>query len=210
MKPVRVADVVAGIPYQCEDDLEAVTATSITADSREVQPGAIFVAVKGLSSDGHAFLDQAVSSGAVAVVVSQISASHDLGVPVVAVENTATVLGTLAATFYSNPAESMVMIGITGTNGKTTCSYLLETMIEEAGGKPGVIGTVNFRFAGNCRKASQFSGFLHQRVRMLRRLLSQPRVRSTTQRLAGKVLSSGASSGSGGSLRRRRCLICLM
>jgi UDP-N-acetylmuramyl-tripeptide synthetase len=87
-------------------------------------------------------------------VINSDSAVADLAVPVVRVADTSRTLGQIAAAFYGNPAAAMTIIGITGTNGKTTCSYLLEEMVSEAGGKPGVIGTVNFRFAGICREAS--------------------------------------------------------
>lgn len=154
MMALKLTDLLAGISYQCGADVSAVKVSAISADSRLVRPGAVFVAVAGASSDGHDFLKQAQAAGAVAVVVNQDSRISDLEVPVVKVVDTTTVLGQMAAAFYGKPAERMIVVGITGTNGKTTCSYLLEEIVHETGGRPGVIGTVNFRFAGTTREAS--------------------------------------------------------
>lgn len=116
---------------------------SIHYDSRTVMPGGIFVAITGLQSDGHEFIDQAVKRGAVAVVANRpVTAS----VVTVQVANTRQSLAVLAAHFYGYPSRELVVIGITGTNGKTTTSYLIEKMLTAAGFKVGVIGTINYRF----------------------------------------------------------------
>ncbi len=154
MKAKSLINLIVSINYQEGEDLGDVEVSSITADSRLVRPGALFVAVKGTNSDGHDYVNQAVANGAVAVVVNSDWRGIDCGVAQVRVADTAAVIGTLAARLYDNPAERMIVIGITGTNGKTTCSYLLEEMLAEAGASPGVIGTVNFRFGGICREAS--------------------------------------------------------
>jgi UDP-N-acetylmuramyl-tripeptide synthetase len=154
MKARLLGDILAGIAYVSGDDVVGIEVSSITADSRLVQPGSLFVAVAGVSVNGHDYLRQAVTAGASAVVIKEASGAGDLGVPQIKVADTGAVLGKLAAAFYGNPAERMTVIGITGTNGKTTCTYLLEEILVEAGGSPGVIGTVNFRFGGICRESS--------------------------------------------------------
>lgn len=154
MRSVRLADLLVGLDHQTEDDLATLVISSITDDSRQVQPGSLFVAVAGASADGHDYLERAVAAGARAVVVNKRSPVVDLGVPQIRVADTAALLGTLAAAFYGNPADKMTVVGITGTNGKTTCAYLLEEVVAAAGGRPGVVGTVNFRFPGVCRPAS--------------------------------------------------------
>lgn len=154
MKSWWLTDLLVGIDYQAEHDLARIEISSITADSRLVQPGSLFVAVAGLSANGHDYLTQAVQAGAVAVLVNRDSKVTGLGVPQIKVADTVVALGTLAAAFYGNPADRMIIIGITGTNGKTTCAYLLEKLVTEAGGNPGVIGTVNYRYPGVCREAS--------------------------------------------------------
>mgnify|MGYP005838526039 CR=1 FL=1 len=154
MKVRTVAELMADLPYVGPADGADPEVLSISADSRAVEPGALFVAVKGLQSDGHDYLHQAVEAGAGAVVVNQGREVAGLGVPQFSVKDSAGVLGPLAAAFYGHPAAKLHVIAITGTNGKTTCSYLLEEMVRCAGGRPGVLGTVNFRYPGVCRPAS--------------------------------------------------------
>ncbi len=116
-------------------------------DSRQVHSGDLFVAVRGQSVDGHEFIELARSNGAVAVVVE-----HDVAFDgiVVRVADGAKALAQLAANRYGRPAEAMTLVGITGTNGKTTSTYLVEALLREGGKVPGVIGTVGYRSpAGN-------------------------------------------------------------
>ncbi len=118
---------------------------SIHYRSGDVIPGGLFVAMKGQHSDGHRYVDDALSRGAAAVVVSDqpVSASD---AQVVWVENTRKALATISSKFYGDPSATMVVIGITGTNGKTTTAYLIEAILQMAGKTVGVIGTVNFRY----------------------------------------------------------------
>lgn len=111
-----------------------------------VTPGGLFVAVTGAVADGHDYIDQAIERGASAVVVEKKTGhTHTC---IIQVDNSRKALALLASEFYGNPSRKMTMIGITGTNGKTTVSYLLETMLLRAGYQPGVIGTVNYRYGG--------------------------------------------------------------
>ena len=118
---------------------------SITSDSRNVKPGTVFVAVCGEGRDGHEFVAEAASRGAVLVVAEK---PVKTAVPVVIVPDSREVLARLAANFYDNPSRFLTMIGITGTSGKTTVTYIVESILREAGFSPGVIGTVNFRYGG--------------------------------------------------------------
>jgi len=118
---------------------------SIHYDSRDVQPGGLFVAISGFVSDGHDYIDAAVEKGAIAVIAQQ---PVDTKVPVIKVENTRKALASLSSGFYHDPSEKLVVIGITGTNGKTTITYLLESILTAAGYATGVIGTINYRYAG--------------------------------------------------------------
>jgi len=124
---------------------------SITDDSRKVGSGALFVAVRGTESDGHDFIGAAIAGGAVAVVVETLletdEAEASENVVFIVVENTRAALSHLAAAFYFQPASELTMIGITGTNGKTTVSYLIEQALSEFGIRTGVIGTVEYRYA---------------------------------------------------------------
>jgi UDP-N-acetylmuramoyl-L-alanyl-D-glutamate--2,6-diaminopimelate ligase len=125
----------------------------ITCDSRAVKKGYLFVAVKGSNQDGHRYLDHAVQRGANALVVEEVERVFG-GVTIVRLPDTRVVLSDLAARFYNYPAKDMNLIGITGTNGKTTTTYLLESILKEEGREVGVIGSINYRFKGKSVKAS--------------------------------------------------------
>ncbi|MFC2063686.1 UDP-N-acetylmuramoyl-L-alanyl-D-glutamate--2,6-diaminopimelate ligase [Chloroflexota bacterium] len=116
----------------------------ITADSREVIPGALFVACPGASFDGHDFIEQAVAAGASAIVGEK--EIEGLSVPYIKTDNSREKLAYLAAAFYGNPSSNLIMIGVTGTDGKTTTSNILHNILEVAGFKAGLISTVNAVF----------------------------------------------------------------
>ena len=117
----------------------------LTSDSRAVKEGYLFVAVRGSRQDGHRYLAQAVQKGAHVLAVENIEGiSGD--VAVIRLPDTRAALSEMAARFYNYPAKGINLIGITGTNGKTTTSYLLESILKEAGREVGVIGTINYRF----------------------------------------------------------------
>ena len=125
--------------------LEAdVPVTGIAYDSRRVAPGAVFVALRGVNADGARFAPQAIANGAVAVV-AESAAPPALTVPWIRVEHAREALASLSAAFYGNPSEKLLLVGITGTNGKTTVSYLLESIFEKAGIRCGRIGTIGYR-----------------------------------------------------------------
>jgi UDP-N-acetylmuramoyl-L-alanyl-D-glutamate--2,6-diaminopimelate ligase len=118
--------------------------TSVTHDSRRVVPGSIFCAVRGLTTDGHLFVRDAVAAGAVAVVVDhEVS---DLGphpsVVQLVVDDVRQSMGEVAAAFWGQPAASLTMVGITGTNGKTSTAHMLESILVAAGHRVGVLGTL--------------------------------------------------------------------
>ena len=122
---------------------EACRIRSLHYDSRGVVPGGLFVAIKGFKSDGHEFIDDAVQNGAAAIVAQQPVAAD---VPVYTVGNTRRALATLADTFFEHPSRDLTLVAITGTNGKTTTTYILESILKHAGFNPGVIGTINYRY----------------------------------------------------------------
>lgn len=125
--------------------------TAVTSDSRQVKPGTLFVAVVGGKQDGHDFIDQAVANGA-AAVMGERKLDHQLPVPYVQVPDSRKALADAAAEFHGYPSRSMKLAGVTGTSGKTTCTYLLESILHAAGFKVGVIGTINFRY-GTAKKS---------------------------------------------------------
>ncbi len=117
----------------------------ITSDSREAGPETLFVALQGTLVDGHDFISQAVAQGCRCLVVENDPGPLS-GVTVVRVKNSSEALGWLFAAFYDFPAHSLGLIGLTGTNGKTTVSWMIERMLISAGYQVGVIGTVNYRY----------------------------------------------------------------
>ena len=115
--------------------------TSIEHDSRQVKPGTLFVCIKGAHVDGHNFIPQAVAQGATAIM-TDTDITPPEGVAVLRVKNLAAALKIVVPYFYDFPTQKMRVIGITGTNGKTTTSYLLRDILRTAGFKVGLIGTI--------------------------------------------------------------------
>ena len=124
----------------------------VTYDSRDAGPGVLFVALRGHTLDGHAFLQNAVDRGAAALVAEEFKGIEE-DVARIRVPDSRQALADLADRFYDAPYRSMTLIGITGTNGKTSTAYLLESILEASGARPGVIGTINVRHAGVRRPA---------------------------------------------------------
>jgi UDP-N-acetylmuramoyl-L-alanyl-D-glutamate--2,6-diaminopimelate ligase len=122
---------------------EGVAISSIEVDSRKVMSGALFVALRGEHADGHAFIAQAVAKGAVAVVAEPTRA-FDVpdGIVLILIEDTRRALSAIAAGFYGDPSRAMSVVGITGTNGKTTATMMTAAMLGAAGIPCGIIGTV--------------------------------------------------------------------
>ena len=121
-----------------------IPCAGVSHDSRRVAPGMVFVALKGLKADATAFVQQAVDAGA-AAIVSEHAAPASPPVPWVAVPDARAALAALAAEFYGHPSRQMTVVGITGTNGKTTTAFLLRAMFEAAGIVTGLVGTVTYR-----------------------------------------------------------------
>lgn len=149
--PIRLGELLREVGVDCPPVWRQLVIAAVAADSRQVGPGCLFVAMTGETVDGHDFLGQAVARGAVALLVEEperVPAGLAKQVAVVKVADSRTTLAGLAAGFYGHPERELKIFGITGTNGKTTTSYLLEAIIRKGGGEPGVIGTVNYRFRG--------------------------------------------------------------
>ena len=126
----------------------------VRADSRQVGPGDVFVAVPGASEDGARFISAAVAAGAATVVCRpDAAAAVSGGCAVVAHPDPREALWRLAQARWHTDALALKILGVTGTNGKTTCAYLLERLFSEAGHKVGVMGTVNYRWPGHTEPA---------------------------------------------------------
>ena len=128
--------------------------TAIAYDSRRAAAGSVFVALKGLRADGDAFVEQAVTRGACAVV-SESPARDGVTVPWITVTDARLSLALLADRVFDHPSRRMPVIGVTGTNGKTTTSYLLASILDAAALPAGMLGTVAYRVGGEDREASR-------------------------------------------------------
>ena len=138
---MKLIDLIGRIPGRMETvgDCENTEIQALCIDSRRVTPGALFFCTPGLRMDAHDFAPQAVQKGAAALVVQR---RLEVDVPQVIVEDVRVATSYIAAAFYGHPAEQMLMIGITGTKGKTTTSFLVKSIMDAAGYKTGLIGTV--------------------------------------------------------------------
>lgn len=120
----------------------SVEVSALTIDSRKVTPGTVFIAIKGSAADGHEFIGKALESGASVVVAETLPAERKEGVTYVKVKDSAAAAGQIADAFYGSPSAQMTVVGITGTNGKTTCATLLFRLFERLGYRCGLISTV--------------------------------------------------------------------
>lgn len=145
---MRLGQLLNGMALQDLQGDPELEVTGIAYDSRMVQPGYMFVALKGRTHDGHGFVGQALERGATSLMVEN-SVEVDPGTALIRVPNSRIALSKIARRFYDPPFSTMNLIGITGTNGKTTTSYLLEAILRQAGNPTGVIGTVNYRYPGH-------------------------------------------------------------
>jgi len=124
------------------------TISGVEYDSRGVRPGTVFVAMKGESSDGNRFIDQAIAAGAVAIVTDSATETPRSGVAWAQASHGRRTLARLSANFYKRPAERIANTGITGTNGKSTTAFIFESILNAAGRKTALVGTIEYHVAG--------------------------------------------------------------
>lgn len=124
----------------------------IAYHSKKISKNYLFTAIRGLEFDGHNFIDEAIDNGAEAVVLEE--ERNIFGKTMILVLNSRKALSRISSNFYKEPSSRLKLIGITGTNGKTTTTYLLESIFHKAGYNPGVIGTINYRYGGDIVSAT--------------------------------------------------------
>lgn len=140
MRPLK--ELLHAIPVtDYHGDLDAIV-LSLCFDSREVEPGSAFVAVRGYQTDGHRFIHQAVKQGARAIIVEEFPDDLSAEVTYIRVADTAYVLGVMASNYYGNPSQKLKLVGVTGTNGKTTVVTLLFNLFQKMGHRVGLLSTV--------------------------------------------------------------------
>ncbi|THF75597.1 UDP-N-acetylmuramoyl-L-alanyl-D-glutamate--2,6-diaminopimelate ligase [Cohnella fermenti] len=159
----------------------------IEADSRKVKPGQLFFCLPGHTVDGHDYAPQALERGAVALVVSK---RLDVAAAQVVVPDVRQALAILADVWFGHPSEKLRPIGVTGTNGKTTTTYLIEKILADAGAKPGVIGTIEKRYAGSSFPMSGTTPDILELQRTFREMLD-----AGTKRVVMEVSSHALEQG---------------
>lgn len=140
----------------------------LTADSREVKPGACFIALRGLTVDGHQYIPQALERGAAAIVTEE---DVNVDAAVIRVPDTRRALAVLAATFFRHPTKELKVIGITGTNGKTTTAHLIRHILQDAGKTTGLIGTIGMKIGEESYPVKNTTPDVLQLQRSFRRML---------------------------------------
>jgi len=184
---MRLSQVLANLPAEMTPH-GSIEIGGLSIDSRKVRKGDLFVALQGDRSDGHAFLSQAAGSGAAAALIEREIPSPPL--PTVRVPSTLSALPVAAANFYGDPSSRLAVVGVTGTNGKTTVTYLLESILETAGARSAVIGTINYRIGGQVLRSGLTTPFPHD----LQEVMAEAVARGATHLLM-EVSSHSASQG---------------
>jgi UDP-N-acetylmuramoyl-L-alanyl-D-glutamate--2,6-diaminopimelate ligase len=141
---MRLAQVIAGAPAEARD----IEVTDLAYDDRVVAPGALFFCVRGFTRDGHDYASDAIARGAVALVVER---PLDLGVPEIRVASVRDAMAPAAAAFYGDPTARLQVVGVTGTNGKTTTAFLVRALLQAGGRQAGLLGTVKSIVGGEER-----------------------------------------------------------
>ena len=139
--------------YKSKGDME-IDVLSIEDNSKNVKPGCLFVAVKGFDFDGHKFIEEAIENGAKAIIIDINADIKGIKIPdditIVIVEDSRIALAVAACNFYGNPSKKFTVIGVTGTKGKTTTTYMIKSILEKMGKKVGLIGTISNYIGEDC------------------------------------------------------------
>ncbi len=138
---MKLSEVLQGLKFEVLQGSTGISFRDIRNDSRKVQPGDLFFCISGAVSDGHKYVQDVAEKGAAVIVVEKPVAVPDT-VTVIRVENTRYAMGMISSAFYGNPSEKLKVIGLTGTKGKTTTTYMIREMLERSGIKTGLIGTI--------------------------------------------------------------------
>ncbi len=166
---MRLADLLANISY-ASTDFENVKVSDLVYDPRKVVPGCAFICLKGVSADGHDFAEQAAKQGA-SVLIVQDDVAITKKIPIIRVENTRQALAMMSAAFFGYPAKEIAVIGLTGTKGKTTTAYMIRAILEQAGIRTGLIGTVGVLIGETVFKTSNTTPESYEMQKYLRKMI---------------------------------------
>ena len=139
---MKLSELLRNVEVTTWEGSSEVGITAVDIDSRQVKEGHLFVAIKGTQTDGHQYISKAVEQGAAAILCEEMPAERKSGVSYIQVPSTETAIGPVATTFYGNPTSKLILVGVTGTNGKTTIATLLYNMFRKLGYKCGLLSTV--------------------------------------------------------------------
>lgn len=140
---MKLTDLLCKVDYECIQGDEDREIGRVVYDSRKIEEGCLFICIRGANFDGHDFAAQAVENGAAALVVSrEVPEIADKNVTVIRVEDTRYAMAFISAAYFGYPAEKLRVIGVTGTKGKTTTTYMVKSILENAGYKVGLVGTI--------------------------------------------------------------------
>jgi len=169
----RIKEVLEGInilKFYTKKGIDNILNTPINGvkyNSKKISQGDVFVCLQGRHTDGIFYIDEAIKNGAICIVFDKEIKFDYENVLGILVNDTKDALAKLASNFYDHPSKKLLLIGVTGTNGKTTVTYLLESIFKEAGYNPGVIGTINYRFNNNVYESPNTTPFASDLQKLL-------------------------------------------
>jgi UDP-N-acetylmuramoyl-L-alanyl-D-glutamate--2,6-diaminopimelate ligase len=169
---MMLGDLVRGLEHRQIHGQTSIDIEGVAYNSRQVERGFVFVAMKGQEADGHDYIEEAIEKGARAVVLEDGNRRIG-GIPTVVVPNSRKALGVISTAFFGSPSAKMMVIGITGTNGKTTTAYLAESILRGAGFRTGVIGTIDYHFEGTFHRATTTTPESYDLQKMLKDMLER-------------------------------------
>ena len=165
-----LSELIEGIEVNTLRGSSGLNISGISIDSNKVQEGFLFVALKGEKTDGHKYIGQAVTKGAAAVIAEKTPDAPYERVTVIEVPDSRVTLAGVSANYYAHPSKELSLVGITGTNGKTTVTYLLESIWRQECLRSGIIGTVDYRFGDNTTESLMTTPESLDLMRMLREM----------------------------------------
>ncbi len=168
---MKLSRVMKETPVIRQDAEGSMEVTGLAYDSRQVRDGVLFFAIDGFKADGHDFIGAARKAGAVAAVTGRWV--EDARLPQIQVTNVRLAMASAAARFYNHPSRRLTLVGVTGTNGKTTTTYLLDSIMRAAGRRTGIIGGVEYRIGDHTEAATRTTPEAVDSQRMLARALEQ-------------------------------------
>ena len=190
---MRLKELLKGIDYIRIEGVQDIGIEDLYYDSREVTPNSLFFCIKGLTVDGHDFAPQAVAKGA-KVLVLERDVDVDGDITKVFVPNSKTAMAYMAKNYYRNPTKDINFIGVTGTNGKTTVTYLVKSILEKAGHKVGLIGTIS-NMIGDRKMPSKFTTPESLELQKLLREMADENVDSVVMEVSSHSLALGRVEG---------------